>query len=161
MALLWLFMALAFGVGEISTLAFYAVFVAVAALAAAAAAALGAGVAVQVLVFSVVAILGVVAARPPLMHYLRRRQGPLVLSGAEAMIGEEAPVVDDILDAHHPGHVRLHGENWPALPENGQPIPQGSTVRVTGLRQATLVVTLVSLTQPGVPPAAAPAANGG
>jgi len=157
----WLAVALAFGVGEVLTLAFYAVFVVVAALAAAAAAQMGLGLEGQVIVFAVVCVLGVVAARPPLMHYLRSRQGPLVVSGAESMIGDEAPVVDDILDAHHPGHVQLHGENWPALSENGKPIHKGSTVRVTGLKQATLLVALVRATQPHVPPAESPAAKEG
>jgi membrane protein implicated in regulation of membrane protease activity len=138
----WLAVALAFGVGEVLTLAFYALFVVVGALAAALAATAGVSLEGQVIVFAVVSILGVVAARPVMVHYLDRRRGPMVLSGADSMIGEEAPVVDDIVDAHHPGHVRLHGENWPALSESGSAIPAGSTVRVTGLRQATLLVVL-------------------
>jgi membrane protein implicated in regulation of membrane protease activity len=157
----WLAVALAFGVGEVLTLAFYAIFLVVGALAAAVAAQMGLGLAGQVIVFAVVSVLGVVAARPPLMHYLRQRQGPLVVSGAEGMIGEEASVVDDILDSHQPGHVLLQGESWPALSENGKPIHKGSTVRVTGLKQATLVVALVAATQPQVPPAGSPATKEG
>lgn len=157
----WLAVALAFGVGEVLTLAFYAVFVVVGALAAAVAAQMGVGLVGQVIVFAVVTLLGVVAARPLLMPYLRKRQGPVVMSGAEGMIGEEAAVVDDILDSNHPGHVRLQGENWPALSDNGEPIPAGSTVRVTGLKQATLVVALVQAAQPQVPPAGSPASTEG
>lgn len=156
----WLAVALAFGVGEVLTLAVYAIFVVIGALAAAAAAQMGLSLVGQVVVFAVVSVLGVVAARPPLMHYLRKRQGPLVVSGAEGMIGQEAPVVDDILDLHHPGHVRIAGENWPALSENGKPIHKGSTVKVTGLKQATLVVALVRA-QPHVPPAESAAAKEG
>jgi membrane protein implicated in regulation of membrane protease activity len=157
----WLAVALAFGVGEVLTLAFYAIFLVVGALAAALAAQMGLGLPGQVIVFAVVSVLGVVAARPALMGYLRRREGPLVVSGAESMIGEEAPVVDDILDAHHPGHVQLHGERWPALSENGKPIHKGSTVRVTALKQATLVVAQVRAPQPHVPPASTPATKEG
>jgi membrane protein implicated in regulation of membrane protease activity len=161
MTWLWVGVALAFGVGEMLTLAFYAVFVVVGALAAAVAALLGVSFEGQVIVFAVVSVLGVVAARPPLMHYLRQRQGPMVVSGAEGMIGEEAAVVDDILDSNHPGHVHLLGENWPALSENGEPIHEGSTVRVTGLKQATLLVALVDATQPHVPPAGSPVTKEG
>jgi membrane protein implicated in regulation of membrane protease activity len=161
MPLIWLAIVLAFGVGEVLTLAFYAVFPAMGAAAAAVAALMGFSFEGQVVVFAAVSVLGVVAARPPLMSYLKRRQEPEMKSGAEEMIGKEAPVVEDILDAHHPGHVRLHGENWPALSENGKPIHKGSTVRVTALRQATLVVAVVHAAQPHVPPANAPAGREG
>ena len=161
MPLVWLAIALAFGVGEVLTLAFYALFPALGAVAAAVAALLGFSFEGQVIVFAAVSVLGVVAARPPMMNYLKRRQEPEMKSGAEEMIGKEAPVVDDILDAHHPGHVRIAGENWPALSENGKPIHKGSTVRVNALRQATLVVTVVHAAQPHVPPASSPAAREG
>ena len=161
MPLVWLAIALAFGVGEVLTLAFYALFPAIGAVAAAVAALMGVSFEGQVVVFAGVSVLGVLAARPPLMHYLKRRQEPEMKSGAQEMIGKEAPVVDDILDGHHPGHVRITGENWPALSENGKPIHRGSTVRVTGLRQATLVVSVVHAAQPHVPPASAPAAKEG
>jgi membrane protein implicated in regulation of membrane protease activity len=141
LALLWLGVAIAFAVGEMLTLAFYAVFITVGALAAALAAALGFDLPVQVIVFAVASILGVFAARPPLMHYLERRHAPDVLSGAQGMIGQDAMVVDDIRSRHEPGHVRVMGENWPAVPEDGAAIPAGTTIRIVGLRQATLVVS--------------------
>src|ERR1700682_5462872 len=126
------------------TLAFYAIFFVIGGLAAAIAAQLGLPEVGQVVVFCVVSIAGVLAARPPMMRYLRSRGGPGLLSGAQAMIGVEAPVVDDIADAHNPGHVRIAGENWPAVSHDGTRIAAGSTVRVEGLRQATLIVTLVN-----------------
>lgn len=155
MTFVWLAVALAFGVAEISTTAFYGVFIVVGALAAAAATQLGASLPVQVVVFAVVSVLGVVAARPPLMRYLLRRRAPELLSGAESMIGQEAPVIEDISGPHDPGHVRVAGESWPAVSENGAPIPTGTIVRVVALRQATLVVTpaVVPSTRAPVQPA--------
>lgn len=143
MPLVWLAVALAFALGEVLTLAFYAIFVVVAAVAAAVAASLGLNFGGQVTVFALVSILGVVAARPTLMRYIRARSAPVVKSGADSMIGQQAPVVDDILDPHRPGHVSIAGESWPALSEDGSPIRKGSTIRVTGLKQATLLVALV------------------
>jgi membrane protein implicated in regulation of membrane protease activity len=144
MTFVWLAVALAFGVAEMLTLAFYGIFFVIGGLAAAVVALLGFSQVVQVIVFCVVSIAGVLAARPPMMRYLHSRGGPGLLSGAQAMIGVEAPVVDDIADAHNPGHVRIAGENWPAVSRDGMRIAAGSTVRVEGLRQATLIVTLVS-----------------
>jgi membrane protein implicated in regulation of membrane protease activity len=154
MTFVWIAVALAFGVAEMLTLAFYAIFLVVGGLAAAVAAQLGVPQVGQVIVFCLVSIAGVVAARPPMMRYLQRRGGPGLLSGAQSMIGVEAPVVDEIVDAHHPGHVRIAGENWPAVSRQGTLIPAGSTVRVDGLRQATLIVTLVNAPAPAPGPAA-------
>jgi membrane protein implicated in regulation of membrane protease activity len=153
MTFVWLAVALAFGVAEVLTTAFYALFIVIGALAAAIAAQLGAPLPIQVIVFAVTSVAGVVLARPPLMHYVSRRRTPELLSGAQAMVGQEAPVVEDIKDAHTAGHVRIGGERWPAVAEDGSFIAAGSTVRVTGLRQATLVVSLVS-PPPEPPPTA-------
>jgi membrane protein implicated in regulation of membrane protease activity len=142
MALLWLAAAIALLVLEVLTIAFFALFVMVGALAAALAAQSGQSVVVQVVVFAVVSAIGLVAARPPLMAYLRRRSHPATKSGAHAMIGKEVPVVDTIAGALQPGHVFVSGENWPAVSSDGSPIPAGSTVVVEGLRNATLVVHL-------------------
>jgi membrane protein implicated in regulation of membrane protease activity len=141
---IWLAIALAFGVAEVVTTAFYAIFIVIGALAAALAAQLGAPMPVQVVVFAVVSVLGVVAARPSLMRYLERRRAPELLSGAEGMIGLEAPVIDDIGGTHSPGHVRVAGESWLAVSEHGGAVPAGTVVRVVGLRQATLVVDPVA-----------------
>ena len=88
MTFIWLAVALAFGVAEMLTLAFFALFFVVGALAAAATAQLGVSQVGQIVVFAVVSVVGVVVARPPMMNYLkRRRTTPDVLSGAQAMIG--------------------------------------------------------------------------
>ncbi len=150
MTFVWLAVALAFGVAEMLTLAFFALFFVVGAIAAAIAAQLGVSQVGQIIVFVVVSIVGVAVARPPMMHYLKRRGAPEVLSGAQGMIGRDATVVDDIVDEHHPGHVLIAGERWLAIPADGRPVPTGSTVRIDGLRQSRLVVSPVS------PPLVAP-----
>ena len=143
MTFVWLAVALAFGVAEMLSLAFYAVFLVAGALAAAVAAQLGVPQVGQVVVFCVVSVVGVLAARPPLMRYLKRGHPDEIKSGAQAMIGQEAPVVDEIRGAHDPGHVRVAGESWPAVSADGSTIAEGSTVRIDSLRQATLVVSLL------------------
>lgn len=157
MTFVWLAVALAFGVAEMLTLAFYAVFLVVGGLAAAVAALLGVPPVGQVIVFCLVSVVGVLAARPPLMRYLKHGQPAEVRSGAQAMIGTEAPVVDEIGGAHQPGHVRVAGESWPAISANDSLIAEGSTVRIESLRQATLIVSLVRGPS-SVPDSTAPAA---
>jgi membrane protein implicated in regulation of membrane protease activity len=159
MTFVWLAVALAFGVAEVLTLAFYALFFVIGGIAAAIAALLGVSQAGQVIVFCVVSVGGVLAARPPLMHYLKRGHAPEMASGAEAMIGQEVPVIEEIHGMHEPGHVRVAGESWPAIAADNSVIPVGSTVRVEGLRQATLVVSLVRAVAPSAPAGPTPTAE--
>ena len=140
MALAWLVIAVAFGVVEVATVAFFAVFIAAGALAAALVAELGAGIIVQIVVFGAVSLLGLVAVRPFAVRRLRHRRHALV-SGADAMIGQQAVVVDAIGSSVQPGHVLLSGERWPAISGNGTPIEAGQNVVVVELRKTTLVVT--------------------
>ena len=140
MALIWIAVAVAFLLAEVVSVAFFALFGAVGAVAAAIAAALGFDTAIQAIVFAVASLLGVVLVRPPLMRYFQRSRGPQVLSGAQSMVGQTAVVVDPIRGPHEPGHVRIAGENWPALSEDGAPVRAGREVTVVALNQATLVV---------------------
>jgi membrane protein implicated in regulation of membrane protease activity len=160
MTFVWLAVALAFAVAEMLTLAFYAVFLVIGGLAAAVAALLGVSQVGQVVVFCVVSIAGVLAARPPLMGYLNRNRPPETRSGAQAMIGQQAPVIEEI-QPHQPGHVRIAGESWPAISADGSTIPVGSTVMVDGLHQATLVVSLARSATPTPTAPTEPTASAG
>jgi membrane protein implicated in regulation of membrane protease activity len=142
--LLWIAIALVFAVVEVLTVGLFAGFVSLGAIGAAIAAFLGDGYISQAVTFAVVAILGIAVVRRPLLGYLQHRAGPLVLSGAAAMIGQTALVVDAIGGAHERGHVRIAGEDWPALTRDGGPVEAGECVRVVEIRRATLVVELVS-----------------
>jgi membrane protein implicated in regulation of membrane protease activity len=142
--LLWIAIALVFAIVEVATLGLFAGFVSVGAVGAAIAAFLGDGIVSQSVTFAVVSILGILVVRQPLLGYLQHRAGPLVLSGASAMIGQTALVVDAIGGPHERGHVRIAGEDWPALARDGQPVGAGQSVRVVEIRRATLVVELVA-----------------
>jgi membrane protein implicated in regulation of membrane protease activity len=138
--LLWIAVALAFAIVEVGTVALVAAFLSLGAVAAALAAFLGADLVLQGVVFAVASLLGLVLVRRPLLGYLRSRHTPDMLSGAAAMIGQTAVVVDEIRGPHERGHVRIAGEDWPALTRDGTPVAKGETVRVVEIQRATLVV---------------------
>jgi membrane protein implicated in regulation of membrane protease activity len=138
--LIWIAVALVFAIAEVTTVTLVAGFIAVGATGAAVAAFLGGNLPDQAIVFAVVSVLGLAVARRPLLVYLHDRTGPDMASGAAAMIGQTALVVDPIGDAHHRGHVRIAGEDWPALTSDGESVEAGVAVRVVEIRRATLVV---------------------
>lgn len=157
LAIAWLVLALILGGAEMLTGAFFALFLAAGALFAAIAAAFGLPVFAEVTTFAIVSVLGVIVARPPLMAYLTARSSPQLLSGAQAMLGEAGQVVERIGGRGRPGHVRVAGESWPALPADGRPIEPGTQVVVVGLRRTRVVVQAIE----GRDPNAAQEESGG
>lgn len=136
MAVVWVVVAILFGIAEVASFAFYAAFLALGALTAAVAAALGAGTVVQAVVFLVVAVLGIGLVRP----IATRMRGPQLVSGAGSMIGQEVIIVEPILGPHQPGHVTIAGESWLAESVDGSPVPGGATVKIVEIRGLTLLV---------------------
>jgi membrane protein implicated in regulation of membrane protease activity len=138
--LVWIAVALVFAIVEVVTVALVAGFIALGATGAAIAAFVGGSLTDQAIVFAVVSLLGLALARHPLLVYLQDRSAPETASGAAGMIGQTAVVVDPIGDEHHRGHVRIAGEDWPALTRDGRPVDAGVPVRVVEIRLATLIV---------------------
>jgi membrane protein implicated in regulation of membrane protease activity len=146
----WIIVAVAFAIAEVVTVAFFAVFLSLGALAAAVVSLLGFSLLVQAIVLGVIGVVGIFAARPFLvdrLHIGRRR----LESGAQSMVGQRAVLTDPILASGQPGHVKIAGELWPAITEDGSPLPVATPVIVTDLRSTVLVVRAASL-----PPASSP-----
>jgi membrane protein implicated in regulation of membrane protease activity len=139
----WIAVALIFAIVEVATVGLFAAFIALGAVAAAVAAFLGFDLLVQAVALAIVAVAGIVVARPPLLRYLQARRRPELLSGAAAMVGRITVVVDPIPGPDGRGHVRIAGEDWPARSRDGQPVPAGVSVRVVAIHGATLVVDRV------------------
>jgi len=126
-ALVWVTLAIAAAILEVTIPHFGVVFVAVAALPAALAAYFGLGLAAQLTVFVVVLALSLMILRPRLMA---RLDAPGVPSRTDALIGREGVVTHDIETTVGAGRVNVRGQDWAArAPES---IPAGTRVRVVG-----------------------------
>ena len=146
----WIIVAIAFAVAEVMTVAFFAAFIALGAVAAALVSLLGFDLWVQAIVLGVIGVVGIFAVRPFFMERLHIGRHRLE-SGAESMVGQRAVLTDPILASGQPGHVKLAGELWPAITEDGSPLPANTPIIVTDLRSTVLVVRAASL-----PPASSP-----
>jgi membrane protein implicated in regulation of membrane protease activity len=136
--LIWLAVALVAGTVEVLTLDLIFLMVAGGAVAAAIAAALGAPVVVDVLVFAVMSALLLLAARPPLLAYVRHSV-PGTPTGPAALIGSEGEVL--VAVSRDSGRVKLAGEVWTARSAvGGLPLEVGSQVKVVRIDGATAVV---------------------
>ena len=89
------------------------------------------------LVVAVLGLVGVVAA-------------VLLVPVVVAVPAQEAITLDQVGDAHRPGHVRLAGERWLAV-TLGDDIRPGTPVLVSEIRGTTLVVFPVDWLEPWKP----------
>ena len=137
--IVWVVLAGAFGVGEMLTNGFFlAPFAIAAALGAAADAALG-GVA-AVIAFAVVAVMTLVLVRPVVRRHLT--MPPQIRTGAAALVGRRATVLERIANDEGVGCVRIDNEVWTARSlYDDQVIEPGTVVDVVQIKGATALVS--------------------
>jgi membrane protein implicated in regulation of membrane protease activity len=140
-AWLWVLAAVVFVVIEVTNMAFFALFAAVGAVAAAVVSAAGGPPVLQVIVFAVAAIGGLVALRRPLLTAFGHRRAGALKSGVAALVGQQATVVDRVDRAEAAGLVHARGEDWPAITYDDQPCEPGQVVEVIDIDKTRLVVT--------------------
>src|SRR5881398_1257432 len=140
----WVIVAIVFAIVEVMTVAFFAAFIALGALGAAIASLLGFNLLVQAIVLGIIGVAGIFVARPYLVARVHVGR-PALRSGADSMVGQRAVLLEPIRGAGQPGHVKIAGELWPAITEDGSPLPATTPVIVTDLRSTVLVVRAASL----------------
>jgi membrane protein implicated in regulation of membrane protease activity len=138
--LLWLILAVVFGVGEIATLGFFlAPFAGGAAIAALVSAA-GMPFVGSLAVFLVVSVVLLSALRP--LARSHRRMPPQIRTGTAALVGKNATVLERIANSEGVGCVRIDGEVWTARSYmDDETYEAGAQVQVVEIRGATALVT--------------------
>jgi membrane protein implicated in regulation of membrane protease activity len=136
---IWLIVAVAFGVGEIATLSFFLAPFAGGALVAAVVAGAGGGTAVSLVAFLVVSIVLLAALRPVALRHMR--QAPRLRTGTAALVGKSGVVTERISNDEGVGCVRIEGEVWTARAfDEDEVIEAGKRVQVLEIKGATALV---------------------
>jgi membrane protein implicated in regulation of membrane protease activity len=130
----WLWFTLVLLIAEILTAGFFIGAFAPATLVTAGAAALGASPNLQLVVFSVVSLIGVIWLRPLVVKHITPTTLP---TNTEALVGQPGTVVDTV-PAGGLGRVRLSNEEWRATSEANLAV--GEIVRVLEVTGNTLRV---------------------
>jgi membrane protein implicated in regulation of membrane protease activity len=138
--LLWLIVAVIFGVGEIATLGFFLAPFAGGAAVAAVVSAAGAPFVGSAAVFLVISIALLLALRPLARSHLR--MPPRLRTGTAALVGKQAMVLERIANDEGVGCVRIDGEVWTARSfMEEETFEAGTRVQVVEIRGATALVT--------------------
>jgi membrane protein implicated in regulation of membrane protease activity len=137
--IIWLIAGVFAGVGEILTAGFFLAPFAVGAFGAMLAALVGGGGAIQLIVFAVLTLACFGLVRPIAKRHMYTP--PQIRTGAAALVGRNAIVLDRIANDEGVGSVRLDGEVWTARSyDEDHVIPAGTKVQVVEIRGATAIV---------------------
>lgn len=134
---IWMILAALFVVGEIFTAAFFLLWFGVGAALAGVLALMGVGMGWQLGVFIVVS-LALFAVSRKFADRFTQEQPPGI--GADRFVGEPCVVLEEINNAENTGRVRMDREEWRAESANGEVLPTGTRVTVTGISGTHLVV---------------------
>jgi membrane protein implicated in regulation of membrane protease activity len=138
--LLWLIVAVIFGVGEIATLGFFLAPFAGGAAVAAVVSAAGMPFVGSLAVFLVISVILLAALRP--LARSHRRMPPQIRTGTAALVGKPATVIERIANNEGVGCVRIDGEVWTARAYlDDEQYEAGTRVQVVEIRGATALVT--------------------
>jgi membrane protein implicated in regulation of membrane protease activity len=138
--ILWVIAAAVFGVGELHTGGFYLLPFALAATLAAVLSLLGVGVLLSAVAFIAASAIVVGTLRPVARRH--RHLPPSIRTGAAALIGRRAMVLERIANDEGVGCVRIDGgEVWTARSyDDDEVIDVGERVEVVEIRGATALV---------------------
>ncbi len=138
--LLWLILAIVFGVGEIATLGFFLAPFAGGAAVAAVASAAGVPFVGPLAGFLVISVILLAALRP--LARSHKRTPPQIRTGTAALVGKNAMVLERIANNEGVGCVRIDGEVWTARAfMEEETYEAGTRVQVVEIRGATALVT--------------------
>jgi membrane protein implicated in regulation of membrane protease activity len=137
--IIWVVAGCLLGVGEMHTGGFFLAPFAVGALVAALVSLAGVGLPLALVVFLLVSLL-VLAGLRPLAHR-HRHLPPAIRTGAAALVGRNAVVLERIANQEGVGCVRIDGEVWTARSyDEDEVIAAGERVQVVEIRGATALV---------------------
>lgn len=134
--MIWIIAAVVFSILEAITLGLTSLWFALAAVVALIAALLGAPFFVQVILFAVFSVIFLMVTKP-LAKDLLKIGGER--TNIDALIGERGLVTSDILPFSM-GQVKVKGQIWSALAEDGEPIGSNETILVQSIEGVKLIV---------------------
>lgn len=142
--ILWFSLMAAFLVVESLTVTVISLWFAGGALAALAVAALGGTFWLQILVFLLVSTVLLASLRPLVRKFITPK---VSATNVDAVIGAAALVIVAIDNLTAQGQVKLNGMEWSARSTTGEPIAEGTQVKVDRVEGVKVYVTPVEISE--------------
>lgn len=141
-AIIWLGIMVVFLFMEANTVSLVSIWFAAGSLAALIASLFGAQLWLQITLFLVVSAASLACMRPLVRKYIKPR---IVPTNTDALLQSQGYVTEDIDNLAAHGRVKLGAMEWTARSTNGDPIPQGTLVKVDKIEGVKAFVTPVEM----------------
>lgn len=142
--MLWLVLLVVFFLAEAATVSVVSLWFAAGALVALLASVLHAPFWLQGLAFFVVSVALLLALRPIVKRFFTPR---ITRTNVDAVIGTQGIVLLKVDNLQATGTVKLGGMDWTARSTSGEPIPEGTTVKVDKVEGVKVFVSPVTVKQ--------------
>lgn len=142
-AVFWLTMIVVFLMVEASTVTLVSLWFAAGSLAAMLVALTGAGIGFQVTIFVIVAAVCLTALRPLVRKHIKPK---LTKTNVDAVVGTTGLVTTPIDNVSAVGQVKLGAMYWTARSASGDPIAEGTLVKVERIEGVKAIVSPVKET---------------
>ena len=141
-AIIWLGIMVVFLFMEANTVSLVSIWFAAGSLAALIASLFGAPGWLQITLFLVTSAAALACLRPLVRKYIKPR---IVPTNTDALLNSQGYVTEDIDNLAAHGQVKLGAMEWTARSTNGNPIPQGTLVKVDKIEGVKAFVTPVEM----------------
>ena len=140
--LIWLILMILFLIMEANTVSLVSAWFAVGSLAALIASLFGAPGWLQITLFLVTSAAALACLRPLVRKYIKPK---IVPTNTDALLNSQGYVTEEIDNLAARGQVKLGAMEWTARSTNGNPIPQGTLVKVDKIEGVKAFVTPVEM----------------
>ena len=135
--IIWLVVAVIFGVAEATTAVLVSIWMAIGAVVAAVVAAFGGSIMAQLLTFLIVSAL-LLALTAPLSRKFRNHE--MTSTNADRLIGQEGIVLSAIDPIENKGQVKVLGQIWSAYGMDDERIAEGEKVTIEAIEGVRVTV---------------------
>jgi membrane protein implicated in regulation of membrane protease activity len=140
--ILWLVAFIFFLAVEAGTVSLTSVWFAVGSLAAMIISLLNGQLWLQITVFLTVSVILLLCLRPLVRKYVTPR---IVRTNVDSVLEQQGIVTSQVDNLNAQGEVTINGMTWTARSTDGQPIPEGTVVRVDRIEGVKAFVTPVAV----------------
>jgi membrane protein implicated in regulation of membrane protease activity len=134
----WLIFSALLVILEIATAGFGIICFAIGTRVGAAVAYLGYSFNWQMMAFAAGSLLALMIIKPLAQKYITKKQQYIPMN-AEAIVGMNGVVTEEINPAQHTGRVAVNGDDWKAQVETNEVLPVGANIIV--VKQDSLILT--------------------
>jgi membrane protein implicated in regulation of membrane protease activity len=135
---LWILAAILFFILEIFMPSFLMASIGIGCILAFFGAVFHAPVAMQIILFIIGTLAGIIGVKPVMMKYAYRKK--VLKTNAGGLVGRIGKVIEEINEGKNTGCVAIDGDQWKSIPLNNEVIPEGEKVRVVQIDSIVLTV---------------------